>query len=161
MGEYEALLRSLTYTNLADEPVPGNRYINITISDGVHQDITAVIIIVVLVNDNVLTIQVNTPGLVFTEGDTEVLVGQQSGLQLVDMDRNPMITSLMVRLVGALDTASETLVIDLAGVTGGTAQGLEIVVNQTDTLEDYQVSLQQHEFHAHLQSLLDSVISSC
>lgn len=58
IASYESLLRSLTYTNSAPEPTPGNRSITITISDGIHSDVTAVIVIVVLVNDNPLTIQV-------------------------------------------------------------------------------------------------------
>jgi len=58
IASYESLLRSLTYTNSAPEPTPGNRSITITISDGIHSDVTAVIVIVVLANDNPLTIQV-------------------------------------------------------------------------------------------------------
>ena len=55
---YETLLRSLTYTNTNPEPTPGNRSITITISDGIHNDVTAVIVIVVLLNDNPITLQV-------------------------------------------------------------------------------------------------------
>ena len=138
---YESLLLSLTYTNLATEPTPGNRYINITLFDGLHRDITAVIVIVVLTNDNPLTIETELEEdcFTFTEGEVVLSVGIEGGVRLVDLDRDPMIVSLLVRLDGALEPGREDLVVDLSSLGGGIERGVEVFVNQTESLENYQV----------------------
>ena len=140
VSEYESLLRSLTYNNTATEPTPGARYVNLTLFDGRHRDITAVIIIVVLVSDNPIVIQATNQRLTFTEGDGALVIGQGS-LTLEDADRDPMVTSLDIRLVDVLDAENEFVLIDLSSISGEIVEGLEISVNRTDTLENYQVSL--------------------
>ena len=139
MSAYESLLRSLTYNNLALEPTPGNRYINITLFDGRHRDITAVIIIVVLVNDNPLMIEADTQRLTFTEGDVVLAVGVESGLRLLDGDRDATVAYLRVSLEGSLEPTREFVVLDVGPLGGEMEQGLEVIVNQTGLLTDYQV----------------------
>ena len=136
---YQALLRSLTYTNLAPEPTPGSRNISITISDGIHQDVSAIIIIVVLSNDNPLMLQASTLQLTLIEGDITLSVGQDSGIELVDIDRDSYVTLLTVQLEDAREADAEFLVLDLSALGGEGRTGVEITVNQTSTLQNYQV----------------------
>ena len=139
MADYESLLRAVTYDNIAPEPTPGNRYINITLFDGRHRDITAVIIIVVLVNDNPLMIQADTQRLTYTEGDVVLAVGVDSGLRLLDSDRDATVVYLRVSLEGSLEPTREFVVLDVGPLGGGVEQGLEVIVNQTGSLTGYQV----------------------
>ena len=138
---YESILRSLTYTNLAQEPSPGNRTITITVSDGIHQDMTAVIVILLSSNDNQITIQVESPAVVYTEGDVSVAVGELSGLSLSDGDREAVVVRMSFSLVGALDIQGEFLVVDTTSIGGdGLMDGAVIELNETSSLDNYQVS---------------------
>ena len=139
--DYESLLQSLTYINIVDEPTPGNRSISISISDGLQQDATIVIIIVISVNDNKPILQVSTPRVVYTEGDNISPVGVQTGLTVIDDDRNAVIENVTITLSGILEPDNEFLFVD-----GGSAFGMEIIsgpvisLSQTSLLENYQVS---------------------
>jgi hypothetical protein len=141
--EYESLLLSLTYTNMATEPTSGNRSIVLTISDGIHQDMTAVIVIVVLSNDSPLTIQASTTRLTYREGDQGIAVGTLSGVTLMDEDRDALIRRLTLSLNGSQES-SEGLVVDTSpvipggGLTSVVGNG-GIIFTATSSLQNYQV----------------------
>lgn len=142
VSEYETLLLSLTYVNTASEPTSGNRSIAITLSDGVHQDMTAVIVIVILQNDSPLTVQASETRLRYVEGDQGLAVGALSGVTLVDEDRDAVIRRLTISLSGGLESSSESLVVDTSSVVPG--GGLVLVVaginfTATSSLQNYQV----------------------
>ena len=138
--EYMALLLSLIYSNTAPEPSPGNRYISITVSDGLQQDVTVVIVIVILADDNPLTIQVSTPRLVFTEGDMSLAVGLMSGVRLVDPDRDGFVENLTISLVGSRDQENEFLSINASFVTNDEIpDGSMIRISGRSSLSNYQV----------------------
>lgn len=139
---YQSLLLSLTYTNLANEPTPGNRTVTITLSDGLQQDMTVVIVIVVLNNDNGLIIQVLNPNLVYTEGDVSVRVGELSEISLIDQDQDSVVTSLTLTLSGVLEEDKEFLVVDTTAIGGGGfIDGAVIELTQTSSLANYEVGL--------------------
>lgn len=140
VAEYEFLLRSLTYINTNVEPMPGNRSISITLSDGIHQDMTAVIVIVILTNDNPLSLRAGTTKLTYTEGDTGIAVGTLSGVTLVDADNDAMIEFLVISLNGSFESG-ESLVVDTSSVVpgGSLRSGVEIELTQTSSLQNYQV----------------------
>ena len=138
--QYTAILRSLTYSNTASEPTPGRRSISITVSDGIQQDITAVIVIVVLADDNPLTIQVSTPQLVFTEGDMSLAVGLMSGIRLVDADRDAFVENVTLSLVGGRDLENEFLSINASYVTDEvTPDATMLRISRRSSLLNYQV----------------------
>ncbi len=144
VSEYESLLLSLSYNNTAREPTPGNRQIEVTLSDGLHSDITVIIVIVVLNNDNPIMIEAATRQLTFTEGDNPLDIGQRSGIVLIDADREPLVTSLVVTLENPREPDKELLVIDISPVENSSTSlvsGLEITVNLNRSLQAYQVSL--------------------
>ena len=145
---YQSLLLSLTYTNLADEPTPGNRTITITLSDGLQQDMTVVIVIVVLNNDNGLVIEVPNPNLVYTEGDVSIRVGELSEISLIDQDRDSVVTSLTLTLIGALEEDNEFLVVDTTAIGGdGFIDGAVIELTETSSLANYQVGLRDSAYN--------------
>lgn len=142
--EYESLLLSLTYINTASEPTSGNRSIIITLSDGIHQDMTAVIVIVILVNDSPLTLQANVTTLTYREGDQSLAVGVLSGVMLMDADTDSIIQSLALTLRGIREEGSEALVVDTSSIVPG--GGLVRVSGDSSTgfttvssLQNYQV----------------------
>jgi hypothetical protein len=138
--EYMALLLSLTYSNTAPEPSPGNRSISITVSDGLQQDVTIVIVIVFLVDDNPFMIQVSTPRLVFTEGDMSLAVGLMSGVRLVDADRDAYVENLTISLVGSRDQENEFLSINASYITDSEIpDGSMIRISSRSSLSNYQV----------------------
>ena len=141
VGDYESLLLTLTYSNTAIEPTSGNRSIVITLSDGIHQDMTAVIVIVVLSNDSPLTIQATMTRLAYQEGDQGLAVGALSGITLVDNDRDALIQRLTLTLNGSRES-NEGLVVDTSPVTpGGGLINVEsdMTFTTTSSLQNYQV----------------------
>lgn len=135
--EYEAALLSLTYTNNASEPTPGNRTVTITVSDGIQQDVAVVIVIVILVDDNALSIQPSTSQLVFTEGQDNLAIGV---MMLVDVDRDPVIENLTITLTGSLDQDNEFLSVNTSSVTNeALPDGSVIRITTRSPLENYQV----------------------
>ena len=138
--DYEAALLSLTYSNNASEPTPGNRTVRITVSDGIQQDVTVVIVIVFLVDDNPLSIQAAAPQLLFTEGDVSLPIGTLSGVVLMDADRDPIVENLTVTLTGIRDQGSELLSIDASIVTDEEVPlGSAITISRRNSLANYQV----------------------
>lgn len=138
--EYEAALLLLTYNNNATEPTPGNRTVSITVSDGTHEDVTVVIVIVILVDDNPLTIRVGIPQLVYTEGDGSLAVGALSEVALVDIDRDPLIDNLTITLTGSQDQENEFLSINASSITNEVIpNGSVIRLSRRSTLTNYQV----------------------
>ena len=138
--EYMAILRSLTYSNTAPEPTPGNRSVSITVFDGLQQDVTIVIVIVILADDNPLTLQVSAPQLVFTEGDMSLAVGLTSGAILVDADREAFVENLTVSLIGSRDQDNEFLSINASYITDEEIpDGAMIRISSRSSLVNYQV----------------------
>ena len=140
IAEYQTLLLSLTYTNAADEPMSGNRSISITVSDGIHQNMTAVIVVVVLRNDNILTLRAETLQYNYTEGDNGIAL---SGIVLFDEDRDAMIEQLVITLNGDLESDKESLVVDTSSILpgGGLTSRREVELTQVSSLQNYQVTL--------------------
>lgn len=140
VSEYESLLLSLAYLNNASEPTSGNRSIIITLSDGIHQDMTAVIVIVILRNDNLLRLTFSTQTLTFNEGDTAINIGILSGVTLMDEDRDSTIESISISLNGSLETA-ESIVVETSPVlpSGGLISSALIEITQSSSLQNYQV----------------------
>lgn len=139
VSAYQSLLLSLTYSNSAPEPSPGNRSISLTLSDGMHRDMTAVIVVVILTNDSPLSLRADTTRLTFTEGDLAVSVGALSGVTLMDADREALVESLAVRLSGAREGGAEMLVMDATAVGGALESGDNITITRTSSLQSYQV----------------------
>ena len=138
--DYEALLLSLTYSNNASEPTPGNRTVTMIVSDGIQQDDTVVIVIVILVDDNPVNIQADNPRLVFTEGNVSIVVGVLSGVTLVDRDRDPVVDNITITLVGVRDHNNEFLSINASLVTDDVIQDDSVItITRRSSLANYQV----------------------
>ena len=139
--DYESLLLSLSYTHTSSEPTPGTRTINITLTDGNQHDSSVVIVIVFVANDNHVFVVSETAHLLFTEGDVSLAVGEEAGLRLIDEDFDPEVVTLQI-VLEPRDSVREILSVDSTSVTGeGIKSGPAIFINQTRSLQSYQVSV--------------------
>ncbi len=139
--EYESLLRSLSYNNTAMEPTSGPRLVNISLSDGLHGDITAVITIVVLVSPDPLILLCGRESAVFlTAPTTSSPVSLTESLTLVDIDMYHVITGATVFIQnpqeGDVITLNDTAI---PGVTITPESGSRIVVSGDALATYYQV----------------------
>ncbi len=101
---------------------------------------TAVIVIVVPSNDNLISIEVVMPMVQYTEGDLSIRVGDLSGLTLSDGDLDAVVTTMSFTLSGISDSESEFLIVDTAAIGGnGLVNGESILLDQTSSLSNYQV----------------------
>lgn len=101
---------------------------------------TAVIVIVVPSNDNLISIEVVMPMVQYTEGDLSIRVGDLSGLTLSDGDLDAVVTTMSFTLSGISDSESEFLIVDTAAIGGnGLVNGESVLLDQTSSLSNYQV----------------------
>ena len=138
---FEAVLRTITYDNLADEPQGTSRRVMFTVSDPPEPDVTAIATIAVeYVNDRpVLNLNFSTAE--YSEGDGSVRILQ--GVQITDSD-NATLVSASVSF-DALDGPEEILGVNTTGTVVQAAydpatntlslQGLDSLQNYETVLE--------------------------
>lgn len=140
--QYQALLSSTTYENALSEPTSGNRSISITVFDGSHRGMTAVLVIVVLVNDNPIQLEAafDTSITLVEGGNLTSRIGMVAGLVLSDADNEETLTQLSVTLSGAREPGSENIAVVLDGEL--TESSTSVMYDQPGGLSDYQVKSQ-------------------
>lgn len=143
-ADYQAVLSSLTYFNRAAEPSPGTRTVSMQCQDAgrLASNILLLSVNVVLTNDNPLMIEAEPQRLNFIEGAATLTVGETVGLRLIDLDVDSGITWVEVSLENPRDSVRESVSVDSVSVSGGGVEsGLSILINQTSSLQNYQVCL--------------------
>ncbi len=144
VSAYQTLVQSLTYANLATEPIPGNRTISLGISDGLQTDTAVITMTVEPSNDNEIRIQAVSHMLLYTEGDVSIRVAELSGLTVTDGDLDAVVTDMTFTLSGALESEREFLVVDTSAIGGdGLVDGAIISVRLSSSLNNYQVGILQ------------------
>ncbi|MEM1333603.1 MAG: hypothetical protein AAGG08_09115, partial [Actinomycetota bacterium] len=155
-NDYAALLASVTYENMSDNPTLDDRLLSITVNDG-ESDSPEVIARIDVRPEN------DAPGVdpraadstpiggadrVFTEGDDALILA--GGLVINDVD-SPTLTEATITITGAYTPGEDQLVFDSAvadslGLTvtveeimGGTQ--LQLRVSGLATIEDYETVL--------------------
>ena len=137
-ADYQSLLSTLTYVNLALEPAPGERTVFIQCYDAHHtSNVVNISIDLVQVNDNHITITVDSQRLLFQEGDPPLLVIRESSVIVSDRDFDAEVFWLRVAASGLRETERESM--SLTSEVEGVLSGPEITVNRTSSLESYQV----------------------
>ena len=140
---YQSILASLTYSNLALEPSPGERSVSIQCHDDqFSSNALQLSIDIALTNDNPITIEAASQRLRFVEGEDAILpVGRAAGIQLMDVDAGSEVAWVRVTLENARETERESVSVDPVTVTdGGEVEvGNDILINRTSSLQNYQV----------------------
>ena len=132
---YQSVLSTLTYVNLALEPQPGIRSVRIQCHDThLPSNTLELSINIIPINDNPTTIVTGSQRLRFQEGDAPLPVAINAAVTLSDEDTTGAeIAWMQVSLLDFQDPVREILSITDVG------EGQEILVNQTNSLEYYQV----------------------
>ena len=118
---YQQLLSTLTYSNMAHEPVPGTRTVEILCQDGSQFSNTLQLLVTVeLRNEFCADITTSRNALSFTEEMGDLPIGQMVVFTLSDRDRTPhdSVSQINITLSNRLDGPFEGIsVTPVAGVT--------------------------------------------
>ena len=136
VSAYNSLLSSLTYRNDNPEPTPGMRTIEVWVNDGVHYTHATLFVVVVSINDNNVILEAGSSVVVLREGTTEVMVGLEA--MLVLMDRDGEISSLWVTLSNRLDQLEEIRIANSSSINSS-ANETSIYINGIMPVSTYQV----------------------
>lgn len=134
---YQQLLSTLTYTNMAHEPVPGTRTVEILCQDGSQLSNTLQLLITVeLRNEFCVAIATSQNAFSFTEEMGDLPVGQMAAFVLSDGDRTPhdSVSQINVTLSNRLNGPFESIsVTPVAGVTVESSSGDAPVISGPQT----------------------------
>ena len=126
---FQAVLDTLTYSYILpanEEPITGDRLINISISDGIFESFVTVTISVIAINNNPPVIRfTGSSNISFMEGATvPLLLGSVLAPVISDADNNAvfLMESASVELLNAIDGLNEELnynteILDLLAIT--------------------------------------------
>ena len=143
-ADYQSVLSTLSYENLAPEPLPGRRSVLIQCHDAHHSSNTLELTInLIPVNDNPIVIVADTQRLRFQEGDPALTIG--GSVVLTDGDASAEVVWLRAALLGSIDPERESITLTSGGE--GVESGLEVILNQRGSLNSYQVTY--HTLHYH------------
>ena len=102
---YQSILSSLSYFSTLPEPVPGNRFVEVSVFDGVHHSNTLAINVTMnLIDDNcpIVAASVSPPRVNYTEGDPPLNIGEGLGLLVSDSDQyvslHQMLSGMIITL---------------------------------------------------------------
>ena len=136
VSAYNSLLSSLTYRNENLEPTPGMRIITLRVSDGIYYANATILIVVISTNDNRVYLAAGSSIVVLREGTTDVRVGLEAMLVLMDLDGE--ISSLRVTLSNTLDQSEEIRIANSSSINSS-ANKTSIYINGTMPVSTYQV----------------------
>lgn len=109
----QLILNSLTYTyEPSGEPLPGQRVITVTVSDGLFSSSVTVSVTVDIINNNPPRVHVGRPLVTFVEGSPSPLaVGTAAMVTITDGDNEDVLPmmSANVTLLGTVDGDVESL----------------------------------------------------
>ena len=135
---YENLIRSVSYINLDTEPASGIRRVTIKVNDGNYETKAELLINVININDNPVLLTSNTTIVSFIEGIMTLPIGKLSDIVVSDIDEQPMLDNLSVKLDNILETEKELISIVRFGEVINDSE--LIIIDQTDSLLNYQVN---------------------
>ena len=147
LAQWQAALRSVTYTNSLDDPNTSNRTISFTVNDGTSDSATGTKVITVgSVNDTPI-VQSSSGITSFVEGSGKVSI--DSSLTLTDVD-SPTLASAEVSISGGFVASEDELVFANDGSTMGNISAIYNAstgsmtlasVGATATLAQWQAAL--------------------
>ena len=136
VSAYNSLLSNLIYRNGNPEPTPGMRIIELQVYDGVYYANATIFVVVLNINDNRPYLAAGSSTVVLREGTTEVRVGLEA--MLVLMDRDGEISSLRVTLSNRLDQSEEIRIANSSSINSSTNE-TSVYINGIMPVSRYQV----------------------
>ena len=112
------------------------RIIELRVYDGIYYAHATIFVVVISINDNRVYLAAGSSIVVLREGTTEVRVGLEA--MLVLMDRDGEISSLRITLSNTLDQSEEIRIANSSSISSSTNK-TSIYVNGTMPVSTYQV----------------------
>ncbi len=112
---YQQVVRTLAYGNMAQEPLPGARIIELQCRDSLHVSNTLSIVVTVELRDEFCPeINALVNSFEYVEESDILYIGQQAGFVIADQDRMPhkLLTQLDITLEGIRDSSYESISVD-------------------------------------------------
>ena len=146
--DFETVLLNIRYTNMANEPLAGDRFISFVVFDGIYTNNATTTVTVISVNDVPLVdLNGDDAGLSttvqFTEGQSAVQVAPLGVVTDPDSD----ISTFSVKLHQVFDVGSEVIAIDSGLIPSGVScdpsscAGTELTLTGPASPSQYQVLL--------------------
>jgi hypothetical protein len=152
LDEYETALKQIAYSNTSDDPVTGDRLIEVVVNDGANNSNLAGAIISVAATNDAPVITVD-PSAAYVENTAAVVLAPLATLSDVDD------TELNGALVSITDGSfpGDGDILSVGGVTSNTVSGITwvwmptqhaLVFNGASPVANYQALLQQVQFQS-------------
>jgi len=152
LDEYETALKQIAYSNTSDDPVTGDRLIEVVVNDGANDSNLAVAIISVTATNDAPVITVD-PSAAYVENAAAVVLAPLATLSDVDD------TELNGAVVGITDGSfpGDGDILSVGGVTSNTVTGITwvwmptqhaLVFTGASLVANYQALLQQVQFQS-------------
>ena len=152
LDEYEIALKQIRYNNTSDDPVAGDRLIEVVVNDGANNSNLAVAVISVTATNDAPVITVD-PAAAYVENAAAVVLAPTAALSDVDD------TELNGALVSITDGSfpGDGDILSVGGVTSNTVNGITfvwmptqhaLVFSGASSVANYQALLQQVQFQS-------------
>ena len=144
VGDYQAVLQSVTYDNTSEDPAPATRTISVQVDDGTAPSATATKGIALnAVNDPPVVTTTGTP-LALAEGDPATVV--DPGVTVTDVDDTDL-DGATVSISTGFDAGDVLGFTDTAAITGTYTAGTGMLaLTGTASLAEYQAALRSITF---------------
>ena len=129
---YQAILSTLSYDNMADEPSEENRTVTISCHDGSFtSNSVAIDISIATIDEFCPIVSAASTNFNYTEGSGVLNVGEMAGLVVTDGDSpsNQVVSQVEISLQGIIDIGEESIFI---GETLGLSMSVEYVNSTSD-----------------------------
>ena len=152
LDEYEIALKQIRYSNTSDDPVAGDRLIEVVVNDGANNSNLAVAVISVTATNDAPVITVD-PAAAYVENAAAVVLAPTAALSDVDD------TELNGALVSITDGSfpGDGDILSVGGVTSNTVNGITfvwmpaqhaLVFSGASSVANYQALLRQVQFQS-------------
>ena len=151
-ADYEAALQQILYSNTSDDPVTGDRLIEVVVNDGVNDSNLASAIISVTATNDAPVITVD-PAAAYVENAAAVVLAPLAALS--DVDDTELDGALVSITAGSFPGDGDIL--SVGGVTSNTVNGITfvwmpaqhaLVFSGASSVANYQALLQQVQFQS-------------
>ena len=151
-ADYESALTQIRYSNTSDDPVAGDRLIEVVVNDGANNSNLAVAVISVTATNDAPVITVD-PSAAYVENAAAVVLAPTAALS--DVDDTELHGALVSITAGSFPGDGDIL--SVGGVTSNTVNGITfvwmpaqhaLVFSGASSVANYQALLQQVQFQS-------------
>ncbi|WP_144146744.1 DUF4347 domain-containing protein [Paraburkholderia sp. BCC1884] len=137
LAQWQAALRSITYTDTAASPATPTRTISFTANDGSNGGPIATRTVTVVATDNTPIVTLSGGSTAYVAGTAGVVV--DGGVSVTDRDPNPTLTQAKVTITGGMQTGDTLVFVNDSFVTGSyNSTNGQLTLTATGSVNDAQ-----------------------